>query len=160
MEARRVNNKYWMYWGDTDIFLASSEDLVNWKPLVDEEGEMLPVLSPRKGMFDSRLVEPGPPAVLTEMGIILLYNSMNLDSGGDPELPPGNYAASQALFSAENPALLIDRMTSYFLTPEREYEKTGQIGNVCFVQGLSLYQNRYFLYYGTADSKIAVTIAD
>jgi len=157
--ATKIKGKYWMYWGDTDIFLATSEDLLDWEPVYDPSNELKPILSPRAGMFDSRLVEPGPPAIVTEDGILLLYNSMNLDEGGDPDLPAGNYAASQALFSGDDPSVLIARKSDYFLSPERDYEKTGQIGNVCFVEGLSILQKKYFLYYGTADSKIAVTIA-
>jgi predicted GH43/DUF377 family glycosyl hydrolase len=29
---------------------------------------------------------------------------------------------------------------------------------VCFLEGLAKYKNNWFLYYGTADSKIAVAI--
>ena len=28
--AEKVNGKYWMYWGDTYLWLASSDDLINW----------------------------------------------------------------------------------------------------------------------------------
>lgn len=40
-----------------------------------------------------------------------------------------------------------------------EFEKTGQVGNVCFVEGLVYFNHKWFLYYGTADSKIAVAEA-
>ena len=157
--ATRINDKYWMYWGDTDLFLASSDDLANWTPVLEEDGSVKSVLKPREKMFDSRLVESGPPAFITENGIVLLYNGMNLDTGGDQELPAGTYASGQALFDANDPSKLIDRTDTYFLYPDQEYEILGQIGNVCFIEGLVNYRGSWFLYYGTADSKIAVATA-
>jgi hypothetical protein len=55
-----------------------------------------------------------------------------------------------------NPAAVLRRSRDYFIRPEKEYEITGQIGNVCFLEGLVHFKRRWLLYYGTADSKIAV----
>jgi len=158
--AKLINGQYWMYWGDTDIFLATSDDLIHWSPLVDSDKELIKILSPRKNMFDSRLVESGPPAMFTEKGIVLLYNGMNLDpsSDGDPELKEGTYSGGQALFDREDPTQLVDRTSEYFITPDQSYEIVGQIGNVCFIEGLVKYKGNWWLYYGTADSKIAVAV--
>lgn len=153
--ATKINGKYWMYWGDTNIFLATSDDLLDWTP-VEENNKLAVAFGPRPGKFDSRLVEPGPPAMLTDKGILLIYNSMNLDKGGDPALPPGTYTAGQILFDAQNPARQLQRTANYFMKPDKEYEITGQVGNVCFLEGLVFAAGKGFLYYGTADSKIAV----
>jgi len=160
-EAKMINGKYWMYWGDTDIFLATSDDLISWDPLMDSNNAIIPILSPRKEMFDSRLVEPGPPAMITDQGILLIYNGMNysIEEGGDPDLAEGTYSGGQALFDVKDPSKLMERSSHYFITPEQPYEILGQIGNVCFVEGLVRYKERWFLYYGTADSKIAVAAA-
>lgn len=158
--AVKINNKYWMYWGDTDIFLATSVDLINWLPLETPDGKLLTVFGPRKGMFDSDLVEPGPAAMLTSKGIVLIYNSRNVKAKGDTSLAEGTYAASQILLSATNPAKVIDRMETYFLKPDQPYEINGQVNHVCFVEGLVKYKNKWFLYYGTADSKIAVAVKE
>ncbi len=154
--ATRINGKYWMYWGDTDIFLASSDDLLHWTPVEDAEGKLVTVFGPRKGMFDSDLVEPGPPAMLTEQGILLIYNSRNVPSKGDSTLAEGTYAASQILLDKNDPSRVVKRMETYFMKPEKDYEVTGQVGRVCFVEGLVKYKDKWYLYYGTADSKIAV----
>lgn len=155
--ATRINGKYWMYFGDTDLFMASSDDLIHWMPL-EENGKLKPVLKPRAGFFDSRLVESGPFALATEEGIALIYNGMNLETGGDTTLAPGAYCAGQALFDKNDPTLLIDRMNNYFMKPDRPYELTGQINQVCFVEGMVPFKEKWFLYYGTADSKIAVAV--
>jgi len=156
--AVKIEGKYYMYWGDTDIFLAVSDDLINWYILADEKGTTRTIFGPRSKKFDSDLVEPGPPAMLTEKGIVLIYNSRNVRSKGDTSLAEGTYAASQILFDKNNPATIIDRMDTYFMKPDKPYEITGQVNYVCFVEGLVQYKGKWFLYYGTADSKIAVAV--
>ncbi len=50
-------------------------DLVNWSPVVNANGELKELISPRSGYFDSDLtMECGPPAIRTSKGIILFYN--------------------------------------------------------------------------------------
>lgn len=91
-------------------------------------------------------------------GILLLYNGMNLDTGGDNSIPPGAYCGGQALFDKTNPAQLINRLEKNFIRPNKEYEIAGQVNQVCFLEGLVSFQGKWFLYYGTADSKIAVAV--
>lgn len=173
--AVKIDGKYWMYWGDQNMWAATSEDLIRWEPVLYRTGEerltdlrgiakelpeLKSVFGPRKGRFDSDLVEPGPPAILTDRGILLLYNSRNIPSIGDSSLAEGTYAAGQALMDRDNPTRLIARTDSYFLKPEKDYEVKGQVNHVCFIEGLVPYKGKWFLYYGTADSKIAVATRD
>ena len=157
--AVRINGRYWMYWGDWNIWLATSEDLVHWMPVEGPGGELVVALSPRKGSFDSRLVESGPPAMLTDSGIVFLYNSSNSGPGGDPDMPAGAYAGGQALFSKSDPALLLSRIAAPFIRPDRPYERAGQVHDVCFIEGLVQLRGTWLLYYGTADSRIAVAVS-
>lgn len=157
--AKKINGKYWMYFGDTNLFLASSEDLINWEVCENEENKkMISVLHPRMGYFDSRLVEPGPYALYKDEGILLIYNGSNAANFNDPNLPKFTYAAGQALFDKNAPYKLIDRTENYFIHPDKDYEKVGEVNEVCFVEGLVHFKDKWFLYYGTADSKIAVAI--
>jgi predicted GH43/DUF377 family glycosyl hydrolase len=156
--AVKINGKYWMYWGDTNIFLASSDDLMHWTPVENSDGKLLIVFGPRKGKFDSDLVEPGPPSMLTEQGIVLIYNSRNVPAKGDSSLAEGTYAASQILLDKNDPSNVLQRMDSYFMKPDKPYEISGQVNRVCFLEGLINYKNKWFLYYGTADSKIAAAV--
>ncbi len=159
--ATKINGKYWMYFGDTDLYIATSDNLIDWEVSENEENnKMISVLHPRMGYFDSRLVEPGPYALLQEQGILLIYNGSNAANFNDPNLPKFTYAAGQALFDKENPFKLIDRMDDYFIHPDKPYEKTGEVNEVCFVEGLVFFKDKWFLYYGTADSKIAVAVRD
>ena len=159
--AVKINRKYWMYFGDTDLFIATSEDLIHWTVGENEESKkMISVLHPRMGYFDSRLVEPGPFALLQEDGIHLIYNGSNAANFNDAALPKFTYSAGQALFDKNQPYKLINRTDSSFIKPDKKYEKEGEVNEVCFVEGLVYFKNKWFLYYGTADSKIAVAVKE
>ena len=171
--ATQVNGKYWMYWGDQNIWAATSDDLINWTPVEKGAGEADPValkgqalnmpdlkiiIPTRSKKFDSDLVESGPPAMLTDKGILLIFNSRNIPAIGDSSLPEGTYAASQVLLDAKDPEKIVHRLDHYFMKPDKPYEITGQVGEVCFLEGLAQFRGNWFLYYGTADSKIAVAV--
>lgn len=159
--AAKIKGKYWMYWGEGPIFGATSEDLIDWNPIVDSEGNLLTILDKRPDKFDSRLVEPGPPALLTNNGILLLYNGKNAALDGDPRIGIGAYAAGQVLFDKDDPTQVIERTEESFFRPERDFEKTGQYKNgTVFVEGLIPFQGRWLLYYGTADSAVGVAACE
>jgi beta-1,2-mannosidase len=161
MVAVKINGRYWMYFGDTDLFMATSSDLLHWTAAENEESKKrISVLQPRPGYFDSRLVEPGPFALLKEEGILLIYNGSNAANYNDISLSKFTYSAGQALFDKANPAKLLNRTAASFIKPDKEYEKKGEVNEVCFVEGLIYFKNRWFLYYGTADSKIATAVME
>lgn len=186
--AVMLNGSYWMYWGENDLHIAKSTDLINWIPVMTEHANAvyrgrpdhldiptnakkpLAVLSPRRGKFDSNLVEPGPPALLRPDGIFFIYNSKNTachenpghictNGDADPNLAPGTYSAGQVLFSRDDPTQVLRRTSETFFKPTETFEITGQVGNVCFLEGMVFFQGKWLLYYGTADSKIAVAAA-
>lgn len=159
MVAVKIDGKYWMYFGDTNLFIATSDDLIHWTVAENAESQkMIEVLHPRMGYFDSRLVEPGPYAMLKNEGILLIYNGSNAANFNDAGLPKFTYSAGQALFDKTRPYKLIARTDSSFIKPDKPYEKIGEVNEVCFVEGLVYFKNKWFLYYGTADSKIAVAV--
>ncbi len=159
--ATKINGKFWMYFNVPDVLIATSDNLIDWTPLADSDGKVLKVLSPRAGYFDSWLVEAGPPAILTERGIVLIYNAGNSGKFGQAGLPQRVYTAGQALFDARNPIKLIARSDEPFIQPTETYEKTGQYKDgTTFVEGLVPFDGRWFLYYGMADSRVGVAVSD
>jgi predicted GH43/DUF377 family glycosyl hydrolase len=157
--ATKINGKYGMYWGEGRVYFATSDDLIDWEPLLDENGDLKLILGPRPAMFDSDLAEPGPPAIVTPHGILVIYNGKNAAKNNDPTLPADTYAAGQALFDLNDPTRLIERADNTFFKPERPYEITGQYtAGTVFVEALIPFKNRWFLYYGTADSQVAVAV--
>ncbi len=159
--ATRVDGKYWMYFSVPHILIATSDDLIDWTPVADADGEPIKVLTPRPGYFDSWLVEAGPPAIITAHGILVMYNAGNSGMYGDPRLPPRVYAGGQALYDLENPLKLVARSDEPFIEPTEEYERTGQYEQgTTFVEGLVPFNGRWYLYYGTADSRVGVAVWD
>ncbi|HTX36299.1 MAG TPA: glycoside hydrolase family 130 protein [Bryobacteraceae bacterium] len=159
LKAAKIGGKYWMYWGEIVIRLATSDDLIHWKPVEDAHGDPVVVLAKRAGRFDSSFPETGPPPVLTAQGIVVLYNGKNAPQSGDPSLGPNAYAAGEALFAADDPSQLIARTDRPVFQPELPFEKTGQYAaGTTFAEGLVWFHNRWFLYYGCADSMVGVAI--
>lgn len=149
--ATRVNGKYWMYWGVPTIRLATSDNLLDWTPVEDSAGQAIAALAPRARGFDSWLVEAGPPALLTPGGIVVLYNA------GDSATHA--YSGGQALFDRNNPMRLIARSDTAFIKPTEAYERTGQyVQGTTFVEALVPFKGKWFLYYGTADSRVGVAV--
>ena len=118
-----------------------------------------PILVPRRRRFDSLLVEPGPPAVSTTDGIVLIYNGANHYVDGDPSLEPLSYQPGQTLFDPEDPASCIARDIKPFLRADDVDAREGQVSNVCFAQALVLFEDRWHLYFGMADSRIGCAVA-
>lgn len=156
----KINGKYLMYWGEKFINLATSDDLINWTPELKKDGSLLAIASPRDGYFDSQFTECGPPAVLTEEGIVLLYNGKNEPgSKGDENYTANTYAAGQILFDKNDPKKIIGRLDKPFFVPQESFEKSGQYpSGTVFVEGLVYFKDKWFLYYGCADSRVGVAI--
>lgn len=159
----KIDGKYFMYWGENAVYAATSDDLITWVPKLNENNELLKLAEPREGYFDSRLTECGPPALITDHGIVLLYNGKNglHNTDGDKNYPEGSYCAGQLLFDKNDPCKVLDRLDIPFFYPEATFEKSGQyIDGTVFLEGLAYLNNKFYLYYGSADSKVGVAIYD
>ncbi len=147
----RIEGKYWMYWLGTaadktdQMGLSCSTDLIHWT-----EATETPVLPVRPDKFDSRVVEPGPPPILTSSGIILIYN------GADDQLV---YRTGIAVFDPHDPRKVLYRSEAPIFSPEKVWEKVGQVPNVVFVEGMTRKNGRWLFYYGGADKYVGVAEA-
>jgi len=147
----RIDGKYWMYWLGTpadktdQMGLSSSSDLLHWQ----EETET-PVLPRRPGKFDSRVVEPGPPPIVTPQGIVLVYN------GADDKLV---YRTGIAVFDRRDPRKVLYRSDEPVFAPERDWEKVGQVPDVVFIEGMARKGNDWLFYYGGADKYVGIATA-
>lgn len=183
--AARINGRFWMYWGEGMVFSATSDDLIRWTPVEFDaapdryltwdpatKGPMgqwgvdrlpartglRPIAGPRSGRFDSLLTEPGPPAILTDAGILLVYNGVNHPTEGVADAPAYAYQPGQLLLDARDPTAVIGRLPEPFIRIDPA-ESHGQVGNVCFAEGLVAFGGRWLLYCGLADSRIGVASA-
>jgi predicted GH43/DUF377 family glycosyl hydrolase/tetratricopeptide (TPR) repeat protein len=146
MLPEQVDGRWWMYFGDTHIWAAWTKDpeLGGWRVV------RRPVLSPRPGRFDSRLVEPGPAPVRTDDGLVFLYN------GADREL---RYAVGQALISPADPTRVLRRCGRPILTVTDRAEREGTVPQVVFATGLVRFDGAWLLYYGMGDASVGLAEA-
>ena len=144
----KIDGKYWMYFLGTaadktdQMGVAYSTDLLHWSEPLDA-----PVLPRRPGRFDSRVVEPGPPPIVTRDAIVLVYN------GADDTLV---YRTGIVRFDRHDPRRVLSRTDTPVFAPETAWETSGQVPNVVFVEGLIRRQGRYMFYYGGADKYVGV----
>lgn len=149
--TEKINGKYWMYYladargRAAQMGIASSPDLLHWTDALDH-----PILSTRPGSFDSQVVEPGPAPAVTPDGILLVYN------GADDSLV---YRTGWVLFDKRDPTKVLARSENPMFQPEPDWEKTGQVPNVVFVEGLVRDAGRWLFYYGGADKFVGVVEA-
>jgi predicted GH43/DUF377 family glycosyl hydrolase len=149
--SEKINGKYWMYWLGTAVDktdqmgISSSTDLLHWTEELD-----VPILPRRPGKFDSRVVEPGPPPMLTSRGIVLIYN------GADEKLV---YRTGIAIFDRQDPRKVLYRSDNPVFEPEKEWERVGQVPNVVFVEGMAKRGSEWLFYYGGADKFVGVASA-
>jgi predicted GH43/DUF377 family glycosyl hydrolase len=154
----KIDAKYWMYWLGTaadrtdQMDLSWSTDLIHWT-----EATQTSVPPRRPGKFDSRVVEPGPPPILTLRGIVLIYNA------ADDHLV---YRTAGAVFDRKDLRKLLYRSDAPIFSPEKEWEKVGQVPNVTFFEGMVSVKSGdegparqgqcWHFYYGAADEYIGV----
>jgi len=160
--AKKINGKYHMYWGELFVNLALSDDGIDWEPIIEQNGELMHVFKPSLNEFDSHLTEPGPPAIYTENGILLLYNGKNLSGeGATTKVAEGTYCGGQVLFDKNEPTKVLARLETPFICPDLPHEITGQYkAGTTFIEGLVYFKDKWFLYYGTADSMVGLAIKE
>ena len=137
----KIDNEYLMFIGDSNIWIARSKNLKDWKL------DKIPFLKPRKNFFDSKLVEVGPPLIKIKDKLIMIYNSANNDL---------IYSPSFLVLDKKNPTKIIYRHSKPILVPDEQFELFGKVNNVIFAEGLVKFKKIYFLYYGGADKCIGV----
>lgn len=137
----KINGEYLMFVGDSNIWIARSKNLKDWK--LDEK----PFLKPRKTSFDSKLVEVGPPFIEIGDKLIMIYNSANNDLV---------YSPSFLVLDKKNPTKILYRHNKPILIPDEQFELFGKVNNVIFAEGIVKFKNKYFLYYGGADKCVGV----
>jgi predicted GH43/DUF377 family glycosyl hydrolase len=159
--AAKLHGKYWMYWGEIEVRLATSPDLIHWTPVEDSSGKPIVLLRRRPGHFDSAFPEVGPPSLVTDRGILLIYNGKNAAVDGARGIAANAYSDGQALFSTDDPRRLIARSKEPFFKPEESWEQSGQYAaGTTFAEGLVFFKEKWFLYYGCADSRVGVAEFD
>lgn len=146
----KYKGKYVMYFGEGIVKIAFSQNLKNWE-ISDQ-----PVLQARDGYFDDFWIEGGPPPIVTDEGILMIYNSSKKGVGYQEKKEFVSYSPGFAIFDKDNPTKLLFRSDTPILEPTEYWEKYGKVNNVIFATGLVHFKDKWLLYYGGADKSIGV----
>ncbi len=110
--SEKIKGSYYMLFGDRNIYLAKSKNIINWK------ADLKPFLKPRKGYFDSVHVEMGPPPIKTLSGWLILYHGIDENKV---------YRLGYVLLDLKNPEKIIYRSDRAIFEPEKSYEISGLV---------------------------------
>jgi len=146
---RKINGKYVRFdrpigKGQGSIWISYSPDLKYW-------GESKVVIPPRGGYWDDYRVGASVPPIETPEGWLEIYHGVKMTSAGPI------YRIGLALLDLDNPAKVIKRGDDPILSPREDYERIGDIPNVCFACGAVIGDNGAMkIYYGAADTSICI----
>jgi predicted GH43/DUF377 family glycosyl hydrolase len=108
-------------------------------------------MDPRPGVIEPLKLGAGGPPLETPEGWLVIYH------GVDNDLV---YRLGVALLDLDDPSKIIGWPTEPILEPEEPWELVGDIPNVVFTCGTAEIGDNYFVYYGGADTVIAVATAN
>jgi len=129
------------------IWLSFSPDLKHW-------GDHQIVVHARHGgWWDANKIGLSPPPLRTDEGWLVLYHGVRVTVSG------GIYRLGLVLLDLEDPSTVLRRGDEWVLAPEETYERQGDVADVVFPCGWTLEGDDLRLYYGAADSAIAVATA-
>ncbi len=132
---------------DKHIWISFSPDLRHWGD------HRVLVRARRGGWWDANKIGLSPPPLETPEGWLILYHGVR-------ETPAGCiYRLGLALLDREDPTRVIKRSDQWVFGPQQPYETNGDVGNVVFPCGWILNGEDLSLYYGAADSCIALASA-
>ena len=102
------------------------------------------VLRPAR-TWEAKKVGMGPPPIRTDDGWLVVYHAA--DAGHV-------YRAGLALLDLDDPTRVVARTRRPVLSPERDFERQGDVPNVVFPQGAAVEDGVLHLYYGAADCAV------
>jgi len=130
-----------------EIWLSRSADLEAWR-------NPTRVLQTRAGSWwDSLRIGAGPPPIETDDGWLLIYHGVHETVAG------AIYRVGLAMLDRDDPTKVLRRSPHHVLSPHEPYERIGDVPNVVFPCGATVVDGLIRLYYGAADTTVAVATA-
>ena len=143
MIHRPTTSKY------SHIWISFSKDLKHW-------GDHKLLMRARRGpWWDSDKIGLSPPVIKTPEGWLMIYHSVRQTASGSI------YRIGLALFDLGYHEKCLRRSDTWAFSPEEDYERGGDVGNVVFPCGYTIAEDgdTLRLYYGAADTCIAMATA-
>ena len=126
------------------IWISFSPDLRHW-------GDHQVLLQAKKGgWWDADKIGLSPPPLQTPDGWLLLYHGVRKTVNG------AIYRLGVALLDLEDPTRVLRRSDQWIFGPQERYEREGDVDDVVFPCGWIVNEDEIRLYYGVADSSMAL----
>ena len=134
--------------GQAHMWLCFSPDLKHW-------GDHRSLIKTRDGYWDCHRVGLASQPIETSEGWMIFYHGVRVTTAG------AIYRVGLALLDLEEPWIVLRRGDEWVLGPSAPYERIGDVNDVVFPTGAIVHKemNQLYLYYGAADSAIAVATA-
>ncbi len=146
---RTVNGRYVRFdrpigMGCGSLWVSYSPDLIHW-------GDSQLVMTPRPGYWDEYRIGASVTPIETDQGWLEIYHGVKMTGSGPV------YRIGCVLLDLDDPSRVIKRGSRCILSPREDYERIGDVGNVCFACGAVIdNDNQVKVYYGAADTSICV----
>ncbi len=129
------------------IWISYSPDLKHW-------GDSSILLPARRGSWwDAYKVGLGPQPIETSEGWLLIYHGVKSTAAGSL------YRLGLALLDLDDPSKIIKRCDEWIFGPHEMYERVGDVPDVTFPCGVIVKGDQVIMYYGAADTTIAIATA-
>lgn len=130
-----------------DIWISRSKDLIHW-------GGYNLLAEPFYGTWENDKIGGSTPPVKTNEGWLMLYHGVR--GFGISSI----YKIGVMLLDLEKPWVVKGRCKEPILSPELDYERVGDVGNVVFTNGWVSDNGEIKIYYSGADTNICVATAN
>ncbi len=132
---------------ESHIWLSFSPNLKHW-------GEHQELIHARRGSWwDANKIGLSAPPLATDEGWVVLYHGVRTTASGSI------YRLGLVLLDSEEPGRVIRRSDEWVFGPRASYEREGDVDDVVFPCGWTVKDGTIFMYYGAADSCIALARA-
>jgi predicted GH43/DUF377 family glycosyl hydrolase len=133
--------------GGAHIWISWSPDLKHWGD------HRILIHARRGGWWDAAKIGMSTPPLRTAEGWLILYHGVRTTASGVI------YRLGLALLDLDDPSKVIARSNEWVFQPRLDYERFGDVDNVVFPCGWVEDGDRVRIYYGAADSCVAMASA-
>jgi predicted GH43/DUF377 family glycosyl hydrolase len=131
-----------------NIWISFSPNLKHW-------GEHREIIRAREGgWWDANKIGLCAPPMQTKEGWLILYHGVRITASGSI------YRLGLVLLDSDDPTKVIRRSEEWIFGPKASYEREGDVDDVVFPCGWIKREDKIFMYYGAADSRICLATAD
>ena len=130
--------------GTGSMWVSYSPNLIDW-------GDSEVIITPRSGYWDDYRIGASVTPIETAEGWLEIYHGVRMTTSGPI------YRIGMVLLDLDDPSKVIKRGDAPILSPREDYERIGDINNVCFACGAILEDDGDMkVYYGAADTSICI----